>query len=52
MLLNDEDEDLVEDMCLDLEIIPHEAEFLAKLEEEIRARDKSEAEKLSLAKNK
>jgi len=30
-------------MCLDLEIIPNEAEFLNKLEEEIRARDKTEA---------
>ena len=43
MLLGDEDDDLVENLCLDLEIIPNETEFLAKLEEEIRARDKSEA---------
>jgi hypothetical protein len=52
MLLGDDEEDLIEDLCLDMDIIPNEAEFLNKLEEEIRARDKIESEKVSLTKAK
>jgi len=32
MLLADDENDFTEDLCLDLEIIPHEAEFLNQLE--------------------
>jgi hypothetical protein len=52
MLITDDDSDIAEDLCLDLEIIPNEAEFLNQLEQEIRARDQLEADKIAQTKSK
>lgn len=40
----------MEDIEMDLEIIPNEKEFLEKLEEEMRAREKAELEKIVVEK--